>query len=148
MLKDLQDLFVWDLQKLKNEISSYKTDSDLTIIRGTILNSPGNLCLHLCGNLQNYIGASLGNTGYKRDRDKEFSQKEFTIASLISEIDKTTDAINLTFSKLNESDLNNTYPETPYWKGFSVAQVLIICSNHFNYHLGQINYHRRLLESK
>ncbi len=148
MLKELQELFIWDLQKLKHEITSYKTDSDLTKIHGIISNLPGNLCLHLCGNLQNYIGASLGNTSYVRDRDKEFSQKEFTKQSLLSEIDRTTDAVNSTFSKLKESDLNNTYPETPYWKGFSIAQVLIICSNHFNYHLGQINYHRRSLDTK
>jgi hypothetical protein len=75
MLDELKGLYLTDIEKLKDEISSYKNESDLSIVRGEILNSSGNLCLHLCGNLQTYLGAMLGNSGYVRNRDKEFSEK-------------------------------------------------------------------------
>ena len=102
----------------------------------------------MCGNFQHYVGAKLGNTGYVRNRDFEFTDKNYTKEILLNEIDKTVEAIKTTFSVLKEEDLANLYPETDYWPGFSVEMVLITCATHFSYHLGQINYHRRLLPSK
>ena len=138
-------MYLENLEKLRGEISSYKDDSDLYKVEGLISNSAGNLCLHLCGNIQNYLGAMLGKTGYIRNRDLEFSSKDFTKLSLLAEIEKAKDSVEVTFNKIAESDLDKLYPETPYWNGFSVRHVLVICLEHFNYHLGQINYHRRLL---
>ena len=147
MLNELKDLYIRDIEKLRTEISSYKNESDLAIVKGTILNSAGNLCLHLCGNLQTYLGAMLGGSGYIRNRDKEFSEKNYTKASLLAEIDKAKSAVELCFSKITEADVNKKFPETPHWEGFSILHVLIICETHLAYHLGQINYHRRLLVS-
>lgn len=148
MLVEFKNLYLDDLEKLKTEISAFSSYEDLVKVQRDITNSPGNLCLHLCGNLQHYIGATLGNTGYIRNRDFEFSSKNYTKKILLQEIDKTIEAINFTFSKLKETDLAKLYPETPHWKGYSVELVLITCANHFSYHLGQINYHRRLLTLK
>lgn len=147
MLNELKELYLKDIEKLKIEISSYKNESDLAIVKGQILNSAGNLCLHLCGNLQTYLGAMLGNSGYIRNRDKEFSEKNYTKTSLLAEIDKAKSAVELCFSKITEADFNNKFPETPHWEGYSIIHVLIICEAHLTYHLGQINYHRRLLAS-
>jgi hypothetical protein len=71
--------FLRDLEKLKTEISSFKDESNLWKISGDIKNSAGNLCLHLCENLQHFIGAVLGNSGCVRNRDAEFSRKNVPI---------------------------------------------------------------------
>jgi hypothetical protein len=144
MLVQFRDEYLNGLESLKNEILSYNNDGDLFKVHGDIINPAGNLCLHLCGNLQHYLGATLGNTGYKRNRDTEFSRKDFTKSILLDEIEKARDSINITFKKLNESDLNNLYPENPHWKKASIGYVLVICLSHLNYHLGQINYLRRM----
>jgi len=71
----LASIITRDLQKLKLEIESYKDESNLWRIEKNIANPAGNLCLHLVGNLNTYIGATLGQTGYVRDRDAEFALK-------------------------------------------------------------------------
>jgi hypothetical protein len=53
-------------------------NANFGIIADGISNSAGNLCLHLIGNLNHFIGATLGNTGYVRNREQEFSSKECT----------------------------------------------------------------------
>ncbi len=79
MIETLSQLFLRDLEKLKTEISSFKDEKKIWEISGEIKNSAGNLCLHLCGNLQHFIGAVLGNSGYIRNRDAEFSRKNVPI---------------------------------------------------------------------
>ncbi len=76
MIETLTKLYLRDLEKLRVEITSYKKEINLWKISGDIKNSAGNLCLHICGNLQHFIGATLGNSGYIRKRDEEFSRKE------------------------------------------------------------------------
>ena len=61
----ISQLLQRDLEKLKTEISSFKDEKKIWEISGEVKNSAGNLCLHLCGNLQHFIGAALGNSGYK-----------------------------------------------------------------------------------
>ena len=134
------------LEYLEKEISAFKSDSELYKVSGTIINTAGNLSLHLCGNIQNYLGAMLGGTGYIRNRGAEFSRKDFAKTILLDEIKKARDAVIATFNKIIEDDLNKLFPETPYWKGSTTEQVLVICLSHFNYHLGQINYLRRMNE--
>ena len=75
MIETLTKLFLRDLEKLKTEITSFKDEKNIWKISGDIKNSAGNLCLHICGNLQHFIGATLGNSGYIRKRDEEFSRK-------------------------------------------------------------------------
>jgi len=64
-----------DLNKLEEEINLYSSEETIWKIDREIKNSGGNLCLHLCGNLQHFIGAILGKTGYIRNRDNEFIAK-------------------------------------------------------------------------
>ena len=79
MINTLLQLFQRDLEKLKTEISSYKDEKKIWVISGEVKNSAGNLCLHLCGNLQHFIGAVLGNSGYVRNRDAEFTRKNVPV---------------------------------------------------------------------
>jgi hypothetical protein len=89
VIKTLKEIFKRDLEKLKQEIIAYNNESNLWRIDKGIANSAGNLCLHLVGNLNTYIGSEFGKTGYVRDRDLEFSQKNIPKDELVKMIEDT-----------------------------------------------------------
>ena len=148
MIETSTQLFLRDLEKLKTEISSFKDEKNIWKISGDIKNSAGNLCLHLCGNLQHFIGAVLGNSGYVRKRDEEFSKKNVPIRELVAEIELTTKAVKLTLDSLSDAKLNEIFPSNIFGEGTTIRMFLIHLIAHLNYHLGQINYQRRLLDFK
>lgn len=143
----LQSLFNRDLTKLKAEIALYQTEKQLWAVDKNIANSAGNLCLHLIGNLNTYIGAALGKTGYIRNRPLEFSAKDFRRDQLISEIEEAILMINDTLDKLTEADLESIYPQEFLEREETTGFFLVHLSTHLAYHLGQINYHRRMLDT-
>ena len=146
LCNNLISVFEKDLDKLKQEISLYTNETDLWALQEGIANTGGNLCLHLCGNLQHYIGAVLGNTGYNRNRDLEFSAKGINKAALIDEIQKTKRSVLATLKTINPDSLIKDYPAPVFDYTMSTMHFFIHLQSHFNYHLGQINYHRRLLD--
>jgi hypothetical protein len=139
------EIFQKDLNKLKDEINLYKDENSLWIVKGGISNSAGNLCLHLIGNLNHFIGAVLGNTGYVRNREKEFSAKNLPRKELNKEIEKIIDVVNKTLNNLSEKDFEADFPLEKHGKIVITDFMLLHLLTHFNYHLGQINYHRRLI---
>ena len=147
MIEIFSQIFLRDLEKLKTEITSYKNEETLWKISGEILNSAGNLCLHLCGNLQHFVGAVLGNSGYVRNRDAEFSRKDVSIVELVTEIELTKNVLQISFEKLTEDDLKKSYPINAFGYEMTTEYLLTNIATHFTYHLGQINYHRRLLDN-
>ena len=148
MLKDsLVEIFERDLLKLRDEINLYKTEADLWIVKGEIANSAGNLCLHLLGNMNHFIGALLGETGFVRDRDLEFSAKEASREFLNDEITKTIEVVKASLNRLSAEDFDKNFPVEKHGKVVKMDFMLLHLLTHFNYHLGQINYHRRLVKS-
>lgn len=145
LIETLKSLFNRDLNKLKAEIESYQTESQLWVINKNISNSAGNLCLHLIGNLNTYIGAELGKTSYIRDRPLEFSTKNVPKDQLISKINETILMVNNTLDSVTEADLEMLYPQIVFEKEMTIGYFLVHLSTHLAYHLGQINYHRRLI---
>ncbi len=145
LIETLQQLFDRDLSKLKEEIGLYSNESDLWKTGGEITNSAGNLTLHLIGNLRHFFGAVLGETGYVRDRDKEFSDGGVSRADLIAGIDQAAADVKATLQKLTDEDLANTYPIEVFGHPMTTEFFLIHLATHLNYHLGQINYHRRII---
>lgn len=145
LIEILRSLFNRDLNKLKEEIALYQTESKLWVIDKNISNSAGNLCLHLIGNLNTYIGAELGKTGYVRDRPLEFSLKNVPKQVLIRKIEDTISVINNTLDNLIEEELCTIYPQIVFEKEMTTGFFLMHLSTHLAYHLGQINYHRRLI---
>ncbi|WP_316801899.1 DinB family protein [Pedobacter nototheniae] len=146
LIKTLTWLFNRDLKTLKSEIESYKTESNLWVIEKGILNSAGNLCLHLVGNLNTYIGATLGQSGYIRNRELEFSLKNIPQQELVKKIEDTILVLNKTLASLTEADLSAEYPIVVFEDKMTTEFFLIHLTTHLTYHLGQINYHRRLLD--
>lgn len=147
-LTALKQLFNRDLNKLKNEISLYQHEPALWIIEANIANTAGNLCLHLVGNLNTFIGAHLGNSGYVRHRDLEFSLKDVPRAELLQKIDETISVVDETLNGLSEEQLTEEYPIVVFDGKTTNAYMLLHLATHLGYHLGQINYHRRLLDKQ
>jgi len=141
----LIQLYERDLKKVRAEIEQYENDADLWETADGISNSGGNLCLHITGGLQYLIGAVLGGTGYVRDREAEFTEKSVPRDQLLARIDTTIDSVTSTLAKLTTADFEKPYPLDilghPMTSEFFVTHLV----GHVNYHLGQINYHRRLL---
>lgn len=138
-------LYERDLQKVIGEINLYKSDEDLWKLREGISNSGGNLALHLIGNINHYFGANLGKTGYIRERDLEFSDKDVSREIIIEKLERTITVLKETLESLSDEDFQNIYPENLGGRTQATFGVVIHLLSHLNYHLGQINYHRRLL---
>ena len=147
MLKEtLIEIFERDLNRLKEEINSYQDEHNLWLAKGSVKNSAGNLCLHVVGNLNHFIGAVLGNTDYIRNREKELNDKHIPKDALISRIDNVIEVINQTLGNLKQDDYDKVYPINVFGNEMTTQFFLIHLTTHVNYHLGQINYHRRLLD--
>lgn len=143
MLADLNTLFQRDLQRLIDDLEAYPTDASVWTLQGDIKNSAGTLALHLVGNLNHYFGARLGNTGYVRHRDAEFSTRDVPRAELIQRLRDTMAMLERVFAL--PLDLATTYPEEVL--GYSMTTQFFLCHlyGHLNWHRGQVNYHRRLV---
>ncbi|MEM6347341.1 MAG: DUF1572 family protein [Bacteroidota bacterium] len=146
MLDTLNGLYQRDLNRLKGEIEAYQSEAAMWQLSDGITNSGGNLCLHLVGNLKTFVGLNLGGFAYKRDREFEFAGKDVARATLLQQVDETIKIVSQTLVKLKGRDLTEDYP-FDHWPGKpSIERALIHLAMHLSYHLGQINYHRRMLD--
>ncbi len=145
MLASLQNVLLRDLNKLESELMLYPTEPSVWKTDKSIKNPAGNLCLHLCGNLQYFIGTVLGKTGYVRNRELEFSAKDIPRAELVKEISNTKRVVEEILPMLTEDQLQANYPQEVFGQPMTTLFFLIHLSTHFGYHLGQVNYHRRLV---
>lgn len=142
----LKTLFDRDLHKLHQEIEAYQTEEALWHTEPGISNSAGNLCLHLLGNLNTYIGAELGHSGYIRHRDLEFSARNIPRAELLAGITATRRVVEAALAPLQDEQLATEYPIVVWEAPTSLGYLLMHLTTHLAYHLGQINYHRRLVD--
>ncbi len=144
MTHALNFLFQRDLDRVIEELKLYTTEENIWKIAGDVKNSAGNLALHLAGNLQQYIGADLGKTGYVRDREFEFAGKNVKRDELIAQFQKTKQVLNDVLPTISEDVLKGPFPGKIPIEA-TTEGFLLHLYNHFGYHHGQINYHRRLL---
>jgi len=147
MNKDaILSFFERDLNKLITEIELYKNEETIWRVEKSIANSAGNLTLHLIGNLHTFIGKEIGKTGYVRNRELEFTQKNVSRQELIDGIKDTIKMVKNSLSSITNEDLKKEYPIMKFSKIESTEYLLVHLATHLTYHLGQINYHRRLLD--
>jgi len=146
LIPSLRKLYKRDLNKLKEEIKLYQKEENLWVTDKAIANSAGNLCLHLVGNLNTFIGAVLGNSGYVRNREAEFSLKNIPQQELIKQVEETIAVVDSTLEHLDSSKLEEVYPMKVFEEDMTTGYFLVHLAMHLDYHLGQINYHRRLLD--
>ncbi|WP_440135430.1 DinB superfamily protein, partial [Chitinophaga sancti] len=132
----LKTLFRRDLEKLVEELSLYKNESKIWYTEKGISNSAGNLALHLVGNLNTFIGLHLGNTGYVRHRELEFSQKDVPRATLTKMIEDTIVVIEKAMDGLTQEQVEALYPIEVFGGPIYTGHFLVHLSGHLMYHLG------------
>jgi hypothetical protein len=141
----LRRVIVRDLETLRRELRAYPDERMIWACPAGAPNAAGTLALHLCGNLQHFIGAQLGSTGYVRNRDAEFADRDVPLAELELRIDRTRDAVQATLGDPAPPDLDSDYPLEVVGLRLSTGLFLLHLSTHLAYHLGQIDYHRRIV---
>ncbi len=142
MEKNLVEQFQLLLNKLINEIEAYPDEQNLWVVKGDIKNSAGTLAYHLCGNLNEYIGNVMGKTGYARNRPLEFSIRDVPRTELKNWINETVEMIAQVVPNL---DLDIPFPKETWGIEINQGAALLRLLWHLGWHLGQINYHRRLI---
>ncbi len=143
--ESIRGVLVRDLRALRRELEAYGKETDIWELPAGISNSAGTLALHLVGNLQSFIGAALGESGYVRDRQAEFSRRDVSLAELIREIERTIVIVDATLNSLASKRLSEACPVAFGAIRVSTGDFLIHLSTHLAFHLGQIDYHRRLV---
>ncbi len=141
----LLHFFLRDLEKLAAEIEVFPSGKSLWLIAGDVKNPGGTLALHLAGNLQHFIGAVLGGTGYVRDRDLEFSARGVAKSEILAQVKTARAVVEKVLGKMKDEQLEAIYPANHFGENRSNLFVLLTLLTHLNYHLGQVNYLRRLI---
>ena len=143
MTSELAAIFRRDLTKLLQEVQGFPDGESIWQTPPGMNNSPGNLVLHLEGNLREYIGRQIGGIPYQRERPLEFSSKGVTRAELSGRVEKLLETIPPVLERMPAARLQETYPENVLDQPLSIAHFLLHLVGHFNYHLGQIDAARR-----
>ena len=134
-----------DLRTLSREVEAYTDWHELWQELPGMTNSGGTLVLHLAGNVRHFIGATLGGTGYMRDRPAEFSRRHVSVRDLLKEIEVARAEVARTFAGLDDGSLPEEFPEVIADMRVDTGEYLIHLLTHFAYHLGQIDVHRRIV---
>ncbi len=134
-----------DLRTLAREVGAYPDDRGLWQEVPGISNVAGTLVLHLAGNLQHYIGALLGKTGYVRDRAAEFARRDVPRSEMLRQIEAARAAVKAGLSGAASPGLDAEFPEVIAGKRVTTGDYLVHLTTHLTYHLGQIDYHRRVV---
>jgi uncharacterized damage-inducible protein DinB len=107
-------------------------------------NSVGHLILHLTGNLNHYVGAQLGGTGYVRDREREFTEGQPPAkAALLANLDAAVTTFGRVVESLSAQQLAAPHPHAA---SGSVLKALVHVVAHFALHRGQMSYVARLVK--
>lgn len=141
-------LFERDIIRLEKELDAFHDEKNIWETLPGISNSSGNLALHLAGNLNHFIGASIGETGYVRQREAEFSSKDVPRKDLIKTLEATRLVVATSLRKMTPAHLNLNYPDEVFGYSMTYGYFLTHLVSHLSYHLGQINYLRRALEGE
>jgi len=142
----LAELYEGDLRKMIEEVNLFKDEENLWRTQGSVKNSCGNLVLHITGGLNHYFGATLAHTGYVRDRDQEFIKKGVKREELVAQLEQVIPMMNETLSALTTEQIEADFPIFFDKPNTSVSYVVVRMLAHLGYHLGQVNYLRRVLE--
>ncbi|UCC25795.1 MAG: DinB family protein [Gemmatimonadales bacterium] len=142
---DLRTILLRDLATVKRELLAYPDPADIWAKPDGIPNSAGTLALHLAGNLHHYVGAVLGGTHYVRDREGEFGDRDLPLEELLGRLDSTARVVDAVLGEMDGARLDETFPADFPMGRVRTGRFLLHLAIHFGYHLGQIDYHRRMV---
>ncbi|MEO8334887.1 MAG: DinB family protein [bacterium] len=146
MLCDIvQTLILRELGAVRRSVEAYPNDASIWILPAGLPNAGGTLVLHLAGNLQHYIGALLGGSAYRRDRPAEFSRRDVPRAELLDGLMAAAVSVERTLPTLTPEMLTQPYPEPIAGHVVTTGIFLVHLASHIAYHLGQLDYHRRVV---
>lgn len=141
----LQAVLTRELRALARELEAYPDDQAIWRTFPAMPNAAGTLALHLAGNLQHYVGAVLGGSGYRRDRAAEFARRDLPRAELLAEVRRALAAVEQTVPRLDRRALEADFPEPVAGRVVRTEEFLLHLAVHLAWHLGQVDYHRRLV---
>lgn len=141
----LAQLFGRDLTRLIQQIDAFPSDDMLWRRPPGITNAAGNLALHIEGNLREYIGRQLGGRPYERIRAREFTSSGLTRQEVKARITALAEVIPNIVDGLSTAQMEAQYPEVVLETPLSTAAFLVHLHGHLNWHVGQIDYLRRVL---
>lgn len=131
----LRDDYLPKLLRCVNQMS----DEDLWWRPNEVSNSVGNLVLHLCGNVKQWIVSSIGGAEFKRDRDGEFAARgPVAKGELIKNLRTALEEVDAVLARLDTGRFLERITVQKY--EVSVMQAVYHVVEHFGYHLGQILY--------
>jgi hypothetical protein len=145
LTKHLMTVISRELRALARELQAYPDDASVWRTFPGIVNSAGTLALHLAGNVQHYVGAKLGGTGYQRDRPAEFARRDVPRGDLLKEIERAIAAAETTLPQVSETALAADFPEAVGGRTIRTDEFLVHVAMHLGWHLGQVDYHRRMV---
>ena len=137
-----------DVEAFARVIADYPDEAQLWAAPAGVANSTGTLALHLAGNLRHFIGLLLGGVPYVRDRPSEFARRGVPRAELLEGLGAAVAAIDCALPQVTDARLATTFPEAVGGVQVSVAEMLVHLVSHTAYHLGQADYHRRLVTGR
>lgn len=141
---EMAALFQRDLTRLLQELEAMgETDLWRTLPGAT--NSIGNLALHLEGNLREFIGRQVGKVPYQRQRPAEFGSRDVSKDELLRRLGEVKELIPGILAGLGTGEWDMLFSENVYGVPLTTRQFLIALYGHLNYHMGQIDYLRRIL---
>lgn len=134
-----------ELRALGRELDAYPTEADLWRLPPGVPNSAGTLALHAAGNLRHFVGAVLGGDAYVRDRDGEFSRRGVPRAALHAELEAAVEVVGRVVPSLDAAVLAAPFPVPVASRRVRTDEFLVHLATHLAYHLGQVDYHRRIV---
>lgn len=140
-----QIVILRELAAVRRSIEAYPDDASIWALPAGLPNAAGTLALHLAGNLQHYVGKVLGGSSYVRDRPAEFARRDVPRAEILAELDAATAAVARTLPTVSPHSLTQPYPEPIGGEVLSTETFLMHLAAHLAYHLGQVDYHRRVV---
>jgi hypothetical protein len=134
-----------ELRTVRRELEAYPDERLIWQPVPGLPNTAGTLALHLAGNLQHYVGAAWGGTGYVRDRDAEFARRDVPRAELIAEIERARAAVAAGLGAVGAEELGAEFRELVGGCRVRAGDFLVHTAVHLAYHLGQVDSHRRVV---
>jgi uncharacterized protein DUF664 len=148
LLRAIAAILDRDLRTLSREVEAYPDQRDLWREVPGISNVAGTLVLHLTGNLRHFFGPPLGRPGYVRDRPAEFARRDVPRGELLDEIAAARAAVQTALESPTKLNLDAVFPEIVGGSEVVTGEYLIHLVAHFAYHLGQVDYHRRVVTGR
>lgn len=142
---DVRSCMLRDLDGMMAELEGYPDEAGIWSLPPGFVNSTGTLALHAAGNLRHFVGAILGATGYVRDRDREFSARDLSRSELIRELETAKREVAVVLAALDPARADEMFPITIRDHRPTVLRMLVHLTSHLAWHLGQADYHRRVV---